>query len=195
MRFRSTRTAHGEMATAAFCRVLVAQSTSPMMRTIWPRSWRTKFSTATSSYLTPAGMRRNSGSVDGTAEWAAELVTGFESGWLDSYVRTVNSPLFARTYDAMGFFGHADEVGGREVCSPRCAPSSGRMTMRPRLKQPAAGPPASSIPGPRRHFVFQRRGRAVEPDRPAPALAPITLWFRSTRIKQRICSLPAVRVH
>ena len=51
---------------------------------------------------------------DGTAEWAAETVTGFESGWLDKYLSTVDTPLFARTYDAMGFFGHADEVGGRE---------------------------------------------------------------------------------
>ncbi len=51
---------------------------------------------------------------DGTAEWAAETVTGFESGWLDKYLSTVDTPLFARTYDGMGFFGHADEVGGRE---------------------------------------------------------------------------------
>jgi uncharacterized delta-60 repeat protein len=50
---------------------------------------------------------------DGTADWAAEFVTGFEDGWLAQYLATPTIPLASRTYDALGFFGHADEVGGR----------------------------------------------------------------------------------
>jgi hypothetical protein len=51
--------------------------------------------------------------LDGTAEWAAQTVTGVDSGWLFSYFSTVDRPLFSRTYDGVGFWGHIDEAGGR----------------------------------------------------------------------------------
>ncbi len=52
--------------------------------------------------------------MDGTAEWAAETVTGRDStNWLHSYMSTPTEPLFQRTYDAIGFWGHADEAAGR----------------------------------------------------------------------------------
>ena len=48
------------------------------------------------------------------AEWAAAFVTQSDSiGWLHSYMRSPTTPLFTRTYAAVGFWGHADEVGGR----------------------------------------------------------------------------------
>jgi uncharacterized delta-60 repeat protein len=51
--------------------------------------------------------------MDGTAEWAAETVTGGKDiGWLPEYMSTPTRPLFSRTYDALGFWGHADETGG-----------------------------------------------------------------------------------
>lgn len=52
--------------------------------------------------------------MDGMAEWGAETVTGRDSiNWLAGYMSTPTKPLFQRTYDAIGFFGHADEVAGR----------------------------------------------------------------------------------
>ncbi len=51
---------------------------------------------------------------EGMAEWAAGFVTGRDSvGWLFKYMSTPTSPLFSRTYDGVGFWGHADEVGGK----------------------------------------------------------------------------------
>jgi hypothetical protein len=51
---------------------------------------------------------------EGMAEWAAGFVTGRDSvGWLYKYMSTPTKPLFSRTYDGVGFWGHADEVGGK----------------------------------------------------------------------------------
>jgi uncharacterized delta-60 repeat protein len=49
---------------------------------------------------------------EGLTEWAAGFVTGRDSvGWLSGYMSTPTRPLFSRTYDGVGFWGHADEVG------------------------------------------------------------------------------------
>jgi hypothetical protein len=51
---------------------------------------------------------------EGMAEWAAAFVTGRDStNWLKAYMSTPTKPLFSRTYDAVGFWGHADEAAGR----------------------------------------------------------------------------------
>jgi len=54
---------------------------------------------------------------EGMAEWAAlsvdPLRTVRAQGWLFGYLETSHTPLFERSYDALGFFGHVqDSVGG-----------------------------------------------------------------------------------
>jgi hypothetical protein len=53
--------------------------------------------------------------LDGSAEWAADTVTGgTDIGWMTTYLSTPTRPLFSRTYDGIGFWGRADEVNGPE---------------------------------------------------------------------------------
>jgi len=49
--------------------------------------------------------------IEGTADWAAETVTG-ESAPYRSALARPREPLFGRTYDANGFWGRVDELGG-----------------------------------------------------------------------------------
>ena len=51
---------------------------------------------------------------EGTASWVGDTVTGipFATSHLSKYFQNPARPLFNRTYDANGFFGHADEVNG-----------------------------------------------------------------------------------
>jgi hypothetical protein len=52
---------------------------------------------------------------EGMAEWAAYKATGTLYGSLsniNTYITTPGTPLFTRTYDAVGFFGHIDDVTG-----------------------------------------------------------------------------------
>ncbi len=54
--------------------------------------------------------------MEGMAEWAALNVdpnTTYESEqWLWEYVENPDTPLFERTYDAVGFYGHAHDAAG-----------------------------------------------------------------------------------
>lgn len=53
---------------------------------------------------------------EGTAEWAAATVTqvpyGVGGGYISQYVTTPQTPLFQRSYDAIGFWGHAQDTTG-----------------------------------------------------------------------------------
>ena len=52
--------------------------------------------------------------VEGQAEWAGEDVAGPSadgSGWWANYLASPRRPLFARAYDAVGFFEHLAETG------------------------------------------------------------------------------------
>jgi hypothetical protein len=53
---------------------------------------------------------------EGTAEWAAMTVTQvpFSVGgdWLGQYIQTPQTPLFERSYDASGFWGHTQDING-----------------------------------------------------------------------------------
>ncbi len=54
--------------------------------------------------------------IEGMADWAADTVDSASSDLIGSYKNYLGTPttaLFARSYDAVGFWGHADEVGGR----------------------------------------------------------------------------------
>jgi hypothetical protein len=54
--------------------------------------------------------------IEGLADWASQAtVPGAEAdaGTLLQYYTTPRRPLFARAYDATGFWGHADEIGGK----------------------------------------------------------------------------------
>ena len=54
--------------------------------------------------------------IEGLADWAAQSTYPAPSGFDDSlmdYYGTAEKPLFSRAYDATGFWGHADEVGGK----------------------------------------------------------------------------------
>jgi hypothetical protein len=54
---------------------------------------------------------------EGTADWAAVTVdpvpASVGAGPYKLYLKTVNSSLFSRAYDGSGFWGRADEVGGK----------------------------------------------------------------------------------
>ena len=54
--------------------------------------------------------------IEGMAVWAAWRVKPLPwssvKNWLDTYVPSVGKVLFARSYDAVGFFGHAEEETG-----------------------------------------------------------------------------------
>jgi hypothetical protein len=54
--------------------------------------------------------------IEGMAEWAAlkvdPVMSATAESWLIDYVDTPATPLFSRTYDALGFWGHADETAG-----------------------------------------------------------------------------------
>ena len=51
--------------------------------------------------------------IEGMADWAGIKATGFQQGsHYRNYLKTPRKHLFARGYDASGFWGHAEEVGG-----------------------------------------------------------------------------------
>ena len=59
--------------------------------------------------------------LEGTAEWAgltnaaASFGSSYpnaDSGWVTHYLATPSTPLFQRTYDAVGFWGHVQDVYG-----------------------------------------------------------------------------------
>ena len=54
---------------------------------------------------------------EGMADWAALTVdpvpASVGGGNYRAYLSTASSPLFSRAYDGVGFWGHADEVGGK----------------------------------------------------------------------------------
>jgi hypothetical protein len=69
------------------------------------------------SIMTPTRAARTpSWLIEGSADWAAQVVThapwSIAGGWLERYVETPDTPLFERTYDATGFFGHSEETLG-----------------------------------------------------------------------------------
>jgi len=52
--------------------------------------------------------------TEGTAEWAAYQATNTAydqyPGWIKNYIETPQESLFARAYDAVGFFAHVDDM-------------------------------------------------------------------------------------
>ena len=53
--------------------------------------------------------------MEGVADWAAVSITKvsiYDDGWFLYYLDHGSGPLFARAYDALGFWGHLDEVSG-----------------------------------------------------------------------------------
>lgn len=72
-----------------------------------------------SDIMTPVGalvVNRRDWLLEGMADWAALTIRPVPwdvgSGNIRSYLDTPRSPLFSRTYDAVGFFGHAEQVLG-----------------------------------------------------------------------------------
>lgn len=55
--------------------------------------------------------------LEGLAEWAAGAIDPVQADDVDEnlvdYLTTATKPLFARAYDGVGFWGHADEIAGR----------------------------------------------------------------------------------
>jgi hypothetical protein len=49
---------------------------------------------------------------EGGASWAGDTITGTDTGHYQGYLQKPARPLFQRDYDANGFFGRADEMGG-----------------------------------------------------------------------------------
>jgi hypothetical protein len=50
---------------------------------------------------------------DGLAEWASDSVNGQDfTGWISGYLTTPATELFDRTYDAVGFWGHVQDIVG-----------------------------------------------------------------------------------
>jgi hypothetical protein len=54
--------------------------------------------------------------IEGLADWAALTVTGVsfkdDGGFLDPYLLSPGIPVFARSYDAAGFWGHVQDTSG-----------------------------------------------------------------------------------
>jgi hypothetical protein len=67
--------------------------------------------------LNPAGWPKVAAwEIEGLADSAAQYIVPAPSAYDDSlakYYGTPGKPLFSRAYDATGFWGHADEVGGK----------------------------------------------------------------------------------
>jgi hypothetical protein len=49
--------------------------------------------------------------VEGSAEWVGDTIEPVEDGWWDKYLTELKTSLFARSYDALGFFAHMAESG------------------------------------------------------------------------------------
>jgi hypothetical protein len=66
--------------------------------------------------LMAAWRKRSAWIIEGSAVWAAILAAKVPkaSGSFDyrTYLETANAPLFGRAYDAVGFWGRAEELGG-----------------------------------------------------------------------------------
>ena len=59
----------------------------------------------------PAFGRAPSWLIEGSAEWVGDTIEPVEDGWWDKYLTELEISLFARSYDALGFFAHMAESG------------------------------------------------------------------------------------
>jgi hypothetical protein len=63
------------------------------------------FATVLAYVRTPAWL------IDGASQWAGDELDPINDPWYAPYLTEIGTPLFQRTYDAVGFFAHMTETG------------------------------------------------------------------------------------
>jgi hypothetical protein len=90
----------GQRQSAQFLELVLAHETFHCFQFVLMANWR----------------QRAAWLIEGMADWAAVTVDpvpeSVGAGNLKAYLATPTTPLFARSYDAVGYWGHADEVSG-----------------------------------------------------------------------------------
>jgi hypothetical protein len=90
----------GQAAGAQFLELVLAHETFHCFQFVLMANWR----------------ERTAWVIEGMADWAAvtadPVPASVGAGNLKTYLGTPTTPLLARAYDSVGFWGHADEVSG-----------------------------------------------------------------------------------